>query len=84
MIQGGIMAHKRANEDAVNRIYAIEEKYQDAIKRSESNRAAILKGLLRRDGLEEILLKALETIYLMTGDRAFYDQAEESLRKYRE
>jgi len=80
---GGIMAHKRATEDAVARARDIEKKYQEAIMRSQENRAEILKGLRRKDALEDLFLKALETIYLMTGDEAFYKQAEECLRQYR-
>ncbi len=81
MTQGGIMAHRRAAEDMKAKLYEIQNKYQDAIKRSEGNRIAILKELQSNDdGLEDILLKAIETIYLMTGDEAFYRQAEALLQ----
>ena len=80
---GGIMAHRRATEDAQAKAYEIQSKYQDAIRRSEANRIHILKALQNGEGLDEILLKALETIYLMTGDEAFFRQAEERLRQYR-
>lgn len=75
-----IMARKKEIEDAQAKAYEIQSKYQEAIRRSEANRIQILKALQNDDGLEDILLKAIETIYLMTGDEAFYRQAEALLQ----
>lgn len=51
--------------------------YQENIRRSETLRSEIIKGLRKGEELGDLFLKAIECISTMTGDRAFYTQCRE-------
>lgn len=54
--------------------------YQTNIKRAGQLRTDIMKGVKAGDAPQDLLLKAVECIALMTGDRIFYEQIEEDLK----
>lgn len=49
------------------------------IKESESLRGKITKGILLGEDIKVLLLSAIECIYLMTGDTAFYNQNKKNI-----
>lgn len=54
--------------------------YQTNIKRAGQLRTDIMKGVKAGDAPQALLLKAVECIALMTGDRLFHEQVEEDMK----
>lgn len=54
--------------------------YQTNIKRAGQLRTDIMKGVKAGDASQALLLKAVECIALMTGDRLFHEQVEEDMK----
>ena len=66
----------KAEREALNKAY---QEQQENIRRAGSLRAEISKGVRAGQDPGELLLKALECISLMTGDRVFYEQNRQDL-----
>lgn len=58
---------------------AMYREYQENIKRSELLRAEITKGIQEGADVYGLLLKALEAISSMTGDKVFFEANKEAL-----
>lgn len=61
--------------------YDIIEEYQNNIKKSQFLRAEINKDIKENKDYKDILLKAIECISKMTGDKLFYIQNEAALKE---
>ena len=59
---------------------AVYAAYQDAIIKSETLRSEITKGIQTREDPIDILLKAIECISLITGDKVFYALNEKNVK----
>ena len=68
-------AIKRDHEQSVQ----VYREYQNNIKLTDSTQAEILKGLRTGEDPVGLLLKAIEAISLMTGNKHFYTQARGDL-----
>lgn len=68
---------KQQQEEGFN----LNKKIAENILKSERMRAEINKAITRGDEAHSVLLKALECIYLMTGDELFYNTNKEKLEK---
>ena len=55
------------------------QRYQENTKTSEQLQTAILKGLRAGEDVYALFLQAVQAIALMTGNKAFYSQAEADL-----
>lgn len=62
----------------------VYKRYQRNVKRSEELRCEILKGLEAGESAEELLLKAAETIEMLTNDKGFYEGVSRKLEKRKE
>ena len=62
------------------RLAATYKKQQENIKKSERLRAEINKDIQAGEPIYKVLLKAIECISLMTGDRVFYDINKNNLQ----
>lgn len=69
----------KREQDDHNRTQAVYREYQKNIKSSEQLRTDILKGAQAGEPATALLLKAVECISLMTGDKPFYSQIEKDL-----
>ena len=78
---GGIASIKlqREQEDH-KRTLEVYREYQTNIKRSGQLRTDILRGVRAGEAPQALLLKAVECISLMTGDRLFYSQIQQDLK----
>jgi hypothetical protein len=65
-------------EQATERAKEAYREYQDNIKRSGTLRAEITKGIVAGEDPQETLIKCIECISLMTGDKAYFT----ALNKY--
>lgn len=65
-------------DDKITRIY---KKQSQAIRKSESLRSEINKMVLSGAEINDILIKSIECISLMTGDVTFYKQNLEKLKQ---
>ena len=64
----------------ITRARAVYSEYQENIKHAGELRTDIIKGIKRAEEPADLLLKAIECISLMTGDRALYIQAEQDIQ----
>jgi hypothetical protein len=64
----------------ITRARAVYSEYQQNIKHAGELRTDIIKGIKRAEEPADLLLKAIECISLMTGDRALYIQAEQDIK----
>ena len=62
------------------RLAAVYKEHQENIKRVEQLRTDINKGVQAGEPVYKLLLKAIECISLMTGDKTFYDMNKENLQ----
>jgi hypothetical protein len=66
----------KAEREALNKAY---QEQQENIRRAGNLRGEITRGVRAGQDPGELLLKALECISLMTGDRVFYEQNRQDL-----
>ena len=62
------------------RLAGTYKEHQENIKRVEQLRTDINKGVQAGEPVYKLLLKAIECISLMTGDKTFYDMNKENLQ----
>ena len=74
-----LISLKREQEDHKRLTEAYRE-YQNNIRRSGSLRTEILKGVRAGESTQLLLLKAVECISCMTGDKLFYSQIDGDLK----
>ena len=74
-----LISLKREQEDH-KRLTEADREYQNNIRRSGSLRSEILKGVKAGESTQLLLLKAVECISCMTGDKLFYSQIDGGLK----
>jgi len=62
-----------AQREAEAKQNAVWQAYQEAIKKAGQLTGEITKGIQSGEKTEDLLLKAIECISLMTGDKIFYE-----------
>lgn len=77
--QKALISLTREKEDRQRTLEAYRD-YQNNIKKAGSLRTDILKGVQTGEPAQTLLLKAVECISCMTGDRLFYTQIAEDLK----
>lgn len=68
-----------ADQYRAEKTAAMYREYQENIKRSEQLRAEITKGIQAGEDTHALLLKAIEAIGRMTGDKVFFEANKENL-----
>ena len=75
-----LVSKENVVEALQERLAAVYKEHQENIKRAEQLRTDINKGVQAGEPVYKILLKAIECISLMTGDRVFYDMNKNKLQ----
>ena len=75
-----LVSKENVVEALQERLAAVYKEHQENIKRAEQLRTDINKGVQAGEPVYKILLKAIECISLMTGDRVFYDMNKNNLQ----
>ena len=75
-----LVSNESVVEGLLERLAATYKKQQEHIKKSEQLRAEINKNIQAGEPVYKVLLKAIECISLMTGDKTFYDMNKENLQ----
>ena len=79
-VDGIALIKLRRQQEDHKQIQEAYKAYQDNIKRSGDLRAEILRGIKSGESTPTLLLKAVECISNMTGDKLFYTQAEKDIK----
>lgn len=79
-VDGIALIKLRRQQEDHEQIQEAYKAYQDNIKRSGELRAEILRGIKSGEPTPTLLLKAVECISNMTGDKIFYTQAEKDIK----
>ena len=79
-VDGIALIKLRRQQEDHEQIQEAYKAYQDNIKRSGELRAEILRGIKSGESTPILLLKAVECISNMTGDKLFYTQAEKDIK----
>lgn len=79
-VDGIALIKLRRQQEDHEQIQEAYKAYQDNIKRSGELRAEILRGIKSGEPTPILLLKAIECISNMTGDKLFYTQAEKDIK----
>ena len=79
-VDGIALIKLRRQQEDHKQIQEVYKAYQDNIKRSGDLRAEILRGIKSGESTPTLLLKAVECISNMTGDKLFYTQAEKDIK----
>lgn len=79
-VDGIALIKLRRQQEDHEQIQEAYKAYQDNIKRSGELRAEILRGIKSGEPTPTLLLKAVECISNMTGDKLFYTQAEKDIK----
>lgn len=79
-VDGIALIKLRRQQEDHKQIQEAYRAYQDNIKRSGDLRAEILRGIKSGESTPTLLLKAVECISNMTGDKLFYTQAEKDIK----
>ena len=69
------------NKAEKERYTAVYEKYQINIRKSESLRSEILKGLKQGEDIYSLFLMAAETVSMLIDDVTFYRQIEKDIKE---
>jgi len=75
-----LVSKENVADGLLERLAATYKKQQENIKKSEQLRAEINKNIQAGEPVYKVLLKAIECISLMTGDRVFYDMNKNNLQ----
>ena len=75
-----LVSKENVVEALQERLAAVYKEHQENIKRAEQLRTDINKGVQAGEPVYKILLKAIECISLMTGDKVFYDMNKDYLQ----
>lgn len=75
-----LVSNESVADGLLERLAATYKKQQENIKKSEQLRAEINKNIQAGEPVYKVLLKAIECISLMTGDRVFYDMNKNNLQ----
>ena len=75
-----LVSKENVVEGLLERLAAAYKKQQENVKKSERLRAEINKGIQAEEPIYKVLLKAIECISLMTGDKLFYDMNKSNLQ----
>lgn len=79
-VDGIALIKLRRQQEDHKQIQEAYKAYQDNIKQSGDLRAEILRGIKSGESTPTLLLKAVECISNMTGDKLFYTQAEKDIK----
>ena len=75
-----LVSKENVADGLLERLAATYKKQQENIKKSEQLRAEINKNIQAGEPVYKVLLKAIECISLMTGDKTFYDINKNNLQ----
>lgn len=75
-----LVSKENVSNSLLERLTATYKKQQENIKKLEQLRAEINKDIQAGEPIYKVLLKAIECISLMTGDRVFYDMNKNNLQ----
>jgi len=75
-----LVSKENVVEALQERLAANYKRQQENIRRAGQLRAEINKGIQAGEPIYKVLLKAIECISLMTGDRVFYDMNKNNLQ----
>ena len=75
-----LVSKENVVEALQERLAATYKKQQENIKKSEQLRAEINKDIQAGEPIYKVLLKAIECISLMTGEKLFYDMNKNNLQ----
>ena len=75
-----LVSKENVVEALQERLAAVYKEHQENIKRAEQLRTDINKGVQAGEPIYKVLLKAIECISLMTGDKTFYDMNKSNLQ----
>lgn len=67
-------------QDKIQRAAKAYKAWNNAINKSEKLRTDIIKAAASGSGEKELLLMAIECIYTITGDKAFYNRVKEIIK----
>jgi len=75
-----LVSKENVVEALQERLAAVYKEHQENIKQAEQLRTEINKGVQAGEPVFKLLLKAIECISLMTGDKLFYDMNKSNLQ----
>ena len=75
-----LVSKENVVEGLLERLARTYKEHQENIRRAGQLRAEINKGIQAGESVYKVLLKAIECISLMTGDRVFYDMNKSNLQ----
>ena len=75
-----LVSKENVAEGLLERLAAAYKKQQENVKKSERLRAEVNKSIQAGEPVYKVLLKAIECISLMTGDKVFYDMNKSNLQ----
>jgi len=75
-----LVSKENVVEGLLERLAAAYKKQQENVKKSERLRAEVNKSIQAGEPVYKVLLKAIECISLMTGDKLFYDMNKSNLQ----
>lgn len=78
--QGTLARRQQEEKDAQDRAREVYRKHQEAVKRTEQIRTAILKGITAGESMTRLFLLATEGLSLATGDTMLHTQAAADVR----
>lgn len=67
-------------QDKIKRAAKAYKAWNTAINKSEKLRTDIIKAAASGSGEKDLLLMAIECIYTITGDKAFYNRVKEKIK----
>jgi len=75
-----LVSKENVAEGLLERLAAAYKKQQENVKKSERLRAEVNKSIQAGEPVYKVLLKAIECISLMTGDKVFYNMNKDYLQ----